>query len=163
MSRLSRVGYRHTASGIARVRWGILALSAALLGLACASLAAPADPPVGQTALPAQVSETEETDSSALTGEGRANGPVSPVLSHLNPAGPKNFDRTEFLQLIPRDVIKPVYTPEYRTARQVALAPNDLVIGLSIVGDHRAYPLKTLEHSEMVNDVLGGSPILVSW
>ena len=40
---------------------------------------------------------------------------------------------------------------------------NDLVIGVSIAGDSRAYPIRVLRFREMVNDELGGVPILVTW
>ena len=112
---------------------------------------------------PGKPDHTDRLFFAATIGAGDAADPISPVSSPLNPAGPKNFDRTEFVQLVPRDVIRPVYSPEYRAARQVGLDSEDLVIGVSINGEHRAYPIKTLAFSEMVNDVLGTSPILVSW
>ena len=148
-------------------RLGALFVPAVLIGVACAASTVPGAPAPGKAPSSAPVavpgSEARSEVASAVTGEGRANGPASPAFGQLNPTGPKDFDRTEFVQLLRRDVIRPVYSPEYRTARQVALDPEDLVIGVSLAGEHRAYPVKTLEFSEMVNDVLGGSPILVSW
>ena len=41
--------------------------------------------------------------------------------------------------------------------------PEDLVIGVSIGGQVRAYPIGPLRFREMVNDELGGTPILVTW
>ena len=89
--------------------------------------------------------------------------PISSVLRDLNPTGPKPVIRSQFLQLLPRDAIKPVYVPTYLSAHTVALDPEDLVIGVSIAGEHRAYPIRTLQFSEMVNDELGGVPILATW
>ena len=40
---------------------------------------------------------------------------------------------------------------------------NDRVVGVSINGEHRAYPLRIINAHEMVNDVLGGEPIALSW
>ena len=40
---------------------------------------------------------------------------------------------------------------------------EDLVIGVSIAGQSRAYPIRTLRYREMVDDELGGLPILVTW
>ena len=44
-----------------------------------------------------------------------------------------------------------------------ALHPSDSVIGVSIGGDARAYPVKLLALHEVVNDVVGGRPIVVTW
>lgn len=66
-------------------------------------------------------------------------------------------------QLIPKDGIRPVYDPTFLPAPEVILSRDDLVIGLTINGDSRAYPISTLQHREMVNDVVGGVPILATW
>jgi hypothetical protein len=38
-----------------------------------------------------------------------------------------------------------------------------MVMGLEINGDARAYPTGMLRAREMVNDEVGGTPVLVSW
>ena len=43
------------------------------------------------------------------------------------------------------------------------LQDDELVIGLVVNGDARAYPLGILYNREMVNDVVGGVPVLVTW
>jgi hypothetical protein len=43
------------------------------------------------------------------------------------------------------------------------LKPRERVFGVSIAGFHRAYPLRIVNAHEMVNDMLGGEPILVAW
>ena len=43
------------------------------------------------------------------------------------------------------------------------LVPGDLVIGLSLHGEARAYPLEILALHEVCNDTLGGEPILVTY
>ena len=40
---------------------------------------------------------------------------------------------------------------------------NELVLGLSINGDSRAYPIPMLSSHEIVNDVVGGEPVAVTW
>ena len=37
------------------------------------------------------------------------------------------------------------------------------VLGVSINGDHRAYPLNMLSRHEIVNDTVGGKPVVVTW
>ena len=43
------------------------------------------------------------------------------------------------------------------------LFPDDRVFGVSINGEHRAYPLRIINAHEMANDFLGGEPISVLW
>ena len=43
------------------------------------------------------------------------------------------------------------------------LRPSDRVFGVSINGEHRAYPLRIVNAHEMVNDVLGGEPIALAY
>ena len=37
------------------------------------------------------------------------------------------------------------------------------VLGVSINGDHRAYPLNMLSRHKIVNDTVGGVPVAVTW
>ena len=43
------------------------------------------------------------------------------------------------------------------------LAADERVFGVAINGDARAYPLRIANAHEMVNDVVGGEPIALSW
>lgn len=43
------------------------------------------------------------------------------------------------------------------------LLPSDRVVGVTIGGESRAYPLRILNPHEMVNDVLGDEPISLLW
>ena len=43
------------------------------------------------------------------------------------------------------------------------LEPSEPVFGVSINGDHRAYPLRILDWHEMANDVVGGVPISLAY
>ena len=43
------------------------------------------------------------------------------------------------------------------------LVSNDLVVGITINGESRAYPLHVLHVHEIINDVLGNQPIAVTW
>ena len=43
------------------------------------------------------------------------------------------------------------------------LQPSDRVFGVSINGEHRAYPLRIVNAHEMANDVLGGEPIALAY
>jgi hypothetical protein len=43
------------------------------------------------------------------------------------------------------------------------LEPEEPVFGISINGDHRAYPLRIMDWHEMANDVVGGVPISLAY
>lgn len=43
------------------------------------------------------------------------------------------------------------------------LVSNDLVVGITVQGESRAYPLHVLHVHEIINDVLGDQPIAVTW
>ena len=65
--------------------------------------------------------------------------------------------------LLSLDAIRPIYDPSFVTATDAPLLDDDLVIGVSLNGDSRAYPVRLLRQREMVNDVVGGVPILATW
>jgi hypothetical protein len=66
-------------------------------------------------------------------------------------------------RLLPLDGILPVYGPLFEPAELVKLVDEELVIGVEIEGEAKAYPISVLRFREMVNDELAGLPFLVSW
>ena len=72
-------------------------------------------------------------------------------------------DTGKLRQLLFQDAIPPIYDPEFISPADAALNPEELVIGVEINGEVRAYPIGPLVRREMVNDVVGGVPILVTW
>ena len=68
-----------------------------------------------------------------------------------------------FRQLLPRDAIFPVYSPVFRSAESTEWQAETLVIGVEVNGEAKAYPVNFLNRREMVNDWIGGSPVLVTW
>jgi len=71
----------------------------------------------------------------------------------------------KIVTVLGRDGIPAILEPEFATrAGGVAqMEPSERVIGVSINGDHRAYPLNLLSRHEIVNDTVGGKPIAVTW
>ena len=53
--------------------------------------------------------------------------------------------------------------PVVSAEEQDYLQPRDRVFGVSINGEHRAYPLRIVNAHEMANDVLGGEPIALAY
>ena len=84
-------------------------------------------------------------------------------FQRLNPDGPKLLAPREYDQRLPLDAIRPIYEPLVGSPDEAQLDADELVMGVSINGESRAYPIKVLRFREIVNDELGGSPILVTW
>ena len=58
------------------------------------------------------------------------------------------------------DGIPPLENPPHVAPDEASyLFPRDRVFGVSINGEHRAYPLRIMNAHELANDVLGGEPI----
>ena len=53
--------------------------------------------------------------------------------------------------------------PVVAAGEQEYLQPSDRVFGVSINGEHRAYPLRIVNAHEMANDWLGGEPIALAY
>ncbi len=64
-----------------------------------------------------------------------------------------------------KDGIPPIDAPRFESvsAAQSWLQPQSPVIALEINGDARAYPLAVLTRHEIVNDVIGGVPVAVTF
>ena len=71
----------------------------------------------------------------------------------------------EIHYIIARDQIPAILDPQFLDASEAIEAYNEheQVLGLSIDGDHRAYPIPFLSQHEIVNDVVGGKPVAVTW
>ena len=67
--------------------------------------------------------------------------------------------------VLPPDAIRAIDAPAFRrgpgAARQ--MTADEVVLGLRIGGDARAYPLGYLSAHEIVNDLVGGRPVAVTW
>ena len=81
-----------------------------------------------------------------------------------------NFDKSsiDFLEVMsggpPKDGIPSIDTPQFIPAsKEDTVRDIEPVIGLSINGDARAYPLRILMWHEIVNDVVGDEPLAVTY
>ena len=64
----------------------------------------------------------------------------------------------------PKDGIPALLDPQSIPNEKASyLEDSDQVIGVSVNGASRAYPIKILNWHEAVNDVLGGKPIVVTF
>ena len=64
----------------------------------------------------------------------------------------------------PKDGIPAIDRPKFRPVSEVKdLAAHEPVISVEIGGEARAYPLRIMIWHEIVNDRVGGTPIVVTW
>lgn len=89
--------------------------------------------------------------------------PGGPVLQ----TGGSAFDpiRADEIQtILPQDAIPALVGPGYVSAAAATdIRDTEEVIGLAINGDARAFPIATLSAHEIVNDVIGGRSVAVTW
>ncbi|MGH2751839.1 MAG: DUF3179 domain-containing protein [Actinomycetota bacterium] len=97
---------------------------------------------------------------SALGGE-------SPSLDSATDerAGPAPLvDPSEIQQIVPRDAIPALDEPHFEAVGEIDwLAEREPVIEVELDGDARAYPLQILTWHEIVNDVVGDTPVAVTF
>lgn len=67
--------------------------------------------------------------------------------------------------LLPRDGIPAIDNPVFLDVAEAdeEYAPDELVIGVEFNGEARAYSIPLLSSHEIVNDVVGGEKIAVTW
>ncbi len=106
---------------------------------------------------------------------------VAPLLDRA-PGGSQEADfdladttvpRKNLVRAMNRDGVRALVAPMMIDAAEVdrfnreergkMLVPDDRVIGVEISGDARAYPLRLMRWHEVVNDVVGGEPIAVTY
>jgi hypothetical protein len=80
-------------------------------------------------------------------------------------ARPVEIAPQDVVTVLPRDAIPAIDRPQFVKGSDPAarLARDERVLGLSLNGDHRAYPIVILSVHEIVNDVVGGVPVTVTW
>ena len=71
----------------------------------------------------------------------------------------------KIITILGRDGIPAILDPIFadRAAGTAQMEPLERVIGVSINGESRAYPLNLLSRQEIVNDTVGGNAIAVTW
>ena len=106
-----------------------------------------------------QEQSTDPTEQPILSTAAPDPGSGMPAVSSREVV----MDTSQFRQLLPRDAIAPIYDAQFISAESASLPPEELVIGVEINGESKAYPVGPLNFREMVNDTVGGVPVLVSW
>ena len=95
-----------------------------------------------------------------------AGGPTTTPNQSVNEAQDTAEElASKIVGLLPRDAIRAILDPRFISAEaaESQMRDGELVIGVSINGDAGAYPIDMLSVHEIVNDVVGGEPIAVTW
>ncbi len=119
----------------------------------------------------AQISEPTPTTAPGNDPSSGTAGTSSGQRSFLDPgpnptpAQSKSSLAENIITVLPKDRIPSIDFPFFIKADEAGsmMADGELVIGVSIDGDHRAYSVPHLSGHEIVNDVVGGRPIAVTW
>ena len=71
----------------------------------------------------------------------------------------------ELITLLPRDAIPAIFAPQFVAGVEAddQYSPKELVLGVEIDGQARAYSIPFLSGHEIVNDMVAGHPIAVTW
>ena len=71
----------------------------------------------------------------------------------------------EIVTLLRKDAIPAILEPEFLTVAEAdeQMQDDELVIGVSIEEDSRAYSVNMLSRHEIANDVVGGKSVAVTW
>ena len=125
---------------------------------ATSAQAQPTAPPPTTAPAPTSTSAPAPTAAPASAATSDASAPAT-VSSE------DDERELKIVTLLPFDAIPAILDPEFISAEEASeqLEDHNLVLGLSINGDHRAYSIPTLSSHEIVNDVVGGEPVAVTW
>ena len=71
----------------------------------------------------------------------------------------------KIITVLGKDGIPAILDPVFLTAQEAQenMRDGERVLGVSINGENRAYPLNMLSRHEIVNDTVGGQPVAVTW
>ena len=121
------------------------------------------EPPPAPTQTEAAPPASEPPPPAPTPAEGDDGPSEPPPVLQADPTSLPDIDFSRFRQLLPQDAIRPIYNPTFLTAAESSYRDDELILGLEINGEAKAYSVGFLSFREMVNDELGGVPILVTW
>lgn len=145
---------------MARAALATAALAA--LAMACGGADGPEATPDASIA-PAPATATAAAATATMTtAPATATATAPPATQAPEPRADPDL---EIVTLLPPDAIPAIDDPAIVSAAAAdeQLRANDLVIGVSLGGEHRAYGAAFLSGHEIVNDMLGGRAIAVTW
>ncbi len=147
--------------GILAVLLVVVAVAAIILLSGCGSTAEPGQD-VTATATPSPPA-TASTPTATTAPQTDSPSPTTAAAAPTaeSTAGPEY----RIVTLLPPDAIPAISDPAFVSADEAddQYDQHELVLGVEIDGDARAYSIPLLSRHEIVNDVVGGKPIAVTW
>ena len=141
----------------------IMTSGLALLAAGCSSTA----PTATSSPAPTSTSQATPTPEPARTPWSTPTLVPTPTQFPLTETGKVTRDEliARMQPAVVRDAIPAILQPQFVAPEAVPPEFKDveLVLGLSMNGESKAYPLDVLSHHEAVNDVVGGVPVVVTW
>ncbi len=100
-----------------------------------------------------------------LVACGAGSGAADTSGGEENESQARGSEDLRIVTLLPRDAIPAIDNPRFLNAEQADLEydPDELVLGVDINGETRAYSVPLLSGHEIVNDTVGGAKIAVTW
>jgi hypothetical protein len=94
-------------------------------------------------------------------GEENTSQPVKSAQSEPAPSDPDY----RIITLLPKDAIPSIDNPSFYDVAEAdqEYDPQEMILGVEIEGEARAYSVNMLSSHEIVNDVVAGKPIAVTW
>ncbi len=150
-------------------RYPAAAAAAAVLALAAVACGGSDPAPVPAMEPAAGTATPPVTEAPPATEAAPATPTAEPPAATATAASPEPVQEgevpLEIVTLLLPDAIPAIDRPRIISAEEgdAQLRLSDVVIGVSIDGQHRAYGAAFLSAHEIVNDTLGGRPIAVTW
>lgn len=60
-------------------------------------------------------------------------------------------------------IFRPITRPQFESAAQVQLDPDEMVLAVRSGTEARAYPIRAMAYHHLVNDTLGGVPLVATY
>lgn len=154
--------------GVVIALLGLVVLSLAVTGCAADTPATSTAPtpsvagPVGPDTQPAPTNASPTDKADAPTA-----APGSPTATPEPTDTPSQAATPEYMivTLLRKDAIPAILDPDFVPLSEGndQMEDDELVLGVSLDGDSRAYSVNLLSRHEIVNDVVGGRPVAVTW
>ena len=88
-------------------------------------------------------------------------GPPPPDAT--SPSADRGDLASRVVTVLPKDAIPAIFEPRFEPAAGAALRDNEIVLGLELGDEARAYSTALLSSREIVNDVVAGQAVAITW
>lgn len=139
---------------------------------AAAAQPSPTTPAEAKAAVPTDMAAPTASDEPAptdtvaptATPEPAPTSTATPAVGE-DPTPPGSEENYRIITLLPPDAIPAIDDPEFYDVSEAdrEYGADELVIGVELEGEAKAYPIGLLSRHEIVNDTVGGRAIAVTW